>query len=131
MNLKKEYKPKILIVDDNPISYRLLEWWCKKWGYDYDVATTGKEAMKLLPANVYDIILMDILLPDTNGVELRKEILTQRPLLPVIFQSGYAQHEKIERLNPLDSYLRKPFLPEELHITMDAKLTRPALMQIA
>jgi len=127
----KSGNPKVLIVDDNPISYRLLEWWCKKWGYDYDIAINGKEAMDLIPNNVYDMILLDILLPDISGVDLRKKILAERPLLPVIFQSGYAQNEKIERLNPLDSYLRKPFLPEELHVTMDAKLTRRAIMQTA
>ena len=74
---------------------------------------------------------MDILLPDTDRVTLRKEIMKQRPLLPVIFQSGYAQNEKIDKLNPLDSYLRKPFLPQELHVAIEQKLTRPALMQIA
>ena len=131
MKSDEKYKPKVLIVDDNPNSYRLLEWWCKKWGYNLDVATTGKEAKELLPKNVYDIILMDILLPDTDRVTLRKEIMKQRPLLPVIFQSGYAQNEKIDKLNPLDSYLRKPFLPQELHVAIEQKLTGPALMQIA
>ena len=131
MNAIKKYNARVLIVDDNPISYKLLAWWCKKWGYDYDVATSGEEVKALISHQVYDVILLDILLPDTNGVELRKEILSQRPLLPVIFQSGHDQQEKIDKLNPLDSYLRKPILPEELHITIDNKLTRPVLMQIA
>ena len=52
MKSDEKYKPKILIVDDNPVSYRLLEWWCKKRGYNFDVATTGKEAKELLPKNV-------------------------------------------------------------------------------
>ena len=71
------------------------------------MATSSEEARKLLSENIYNVVLLDILLTDINGVILRKEILALGPLLPVIFQNGYAQYEKIE------------------------KLTRPTLMQIA
>lgn len=86
-------KGKILIIDDQ----ELLQWSIKqkleKWGYEADSAYNGKEGLNKLSEQSYDLILLDIKLPDANGIELLQNIKNWDNDLPVIIITAHGEYE--------------------------------------
>jgi DNA-binding NtrC family response regulator len=83
----------IYVVDDEENIRRLLEFWLKmKWGYDLRLFSTGKECLEALD-EAPDLIILDIMLPDTSGIEVLKQIKHNSPDLPVIVLSAQARVE--------------------------------------
>ena len=77
----------VFIVDDEPAILKLLTFWVKdKWKYKVKSFSTGMDLMNNLSENP-DLILLDIMLPDENGIELLKKIKSTNPELPVIMLS--------------------------------------------
>ena len=122
-NIKKEIyssqekELNILIVEDEKINYLILS---KMLTYISAItvnAETGKDAIKICNSNEnFDIILLDIKLPDTNGYELVKKLKSIRKNTPIIAQTAYAMSgDKQKALNAgFDDYLPKPILKEKL-----------------
>ena len=104
----------ILLVDDNAISLKLLKWWCEKWGYTYDTCTSGEEALKKASKYRYDLYVLDVQLPDINGIELSNHLQGLNLTSPTIFQSGYSADLFRQELSDKDQFLMKPFLPQDL-----------------
>lgn len=118
---------RILIVEDdmdiNQLLYKIL----KKNGYEAEQAFSGTEAKLLLTMKVYDLILMDLMLPGMSGEELLEFIRTeQNQQVPVIVLSAKSSlKDKVELLSGgADDYLTKPFEPEEVLVRMTAVLRR-------
>lgn len=74
---------KILVAEDNDSNFVLMTYILKKY-YAYERARNGKEAVELVQANNYDIVLMDIKMPVMDGLEATKAIKEKKPDLPVI-----------------------------------------------
>lgn len=116
---------KILIVDDEYSITDLVELYLKKEDFAVLVAHNGSEALTLTETESPDLILLDVMLPDINGVDLCLEI-RKKFNMPILFLSCKDQEmDKIVALSVGgDDYITKPFLPGELVARVKANLRR-------
>jgi len=122
---------KILVVDDEIGIVKLLEITLEKENFNnVEKATTGKEALQLIKYNTFDIILLDIMLPDITGFELCTEI-RKHTNTPIIFIS--ARSTDFDKLTGLgigaDDYITKPFNPLEVIARIKAILRRQKMYE--
>lgn len=96
---------KILIVDDQKGVRRLLEELFKKEGWDVNVAADGKEAINKVAERLPDIILMDVKMPNMNGLEASQIILETYGKIPIIMMTAYGEIEVVKKA--LDAGVKK------------------------
>ena len=114
-------KVKILVVEDNLLCRKLVTFFLKKWGYKYEVCANGKLALENLKLEKYDIILLDIQMPEMDGIKAAQKIRTEMKLgLPIIAMTSHASEEERERCLKagINDYLTKPINEEELYNLM-------------
>jgi two-component system NtrC family sensor kinase len=102
---------KILIVDDDPKMRELLNECLTPLGYDVTQATSGRQALELIGKVPFNVVLLDLMLPDIEGMNVFRDLREQRPETEVIVLTGYASLESaIEalRIGAYD-YVTKPF----------------------
>lgn len=87
---------KILIVEDNELNADMLRRRLERRSFDVVVAETGAAALAALDAGPFDLVLLDIRLPDISGLELARLIRERRPQLPMIAVTGDALPEILE-----------------------------------
>ncbi|NLI12049.1 sigma-54-dependent transcriptional regulator [Pelotomaculum propionicicum] len=108
-------KPAILVIDDEVEVGTFFEYYLtEERGYPVDVANSGREARALLQEKKFDLALVDLKLPDTDGITLLREIKEVNPACEVIIMTGYSTVKtavEAMKLGALD-YIDKPF--EEL-----------------
>ncbi|MBC8412943.1 MAG: response regulator [Nitrospira sp.] len=80
---------KLLIVDDDINIQRLYQEELEEEGYDVIVATTGKDALEIFQNENPDIVTLDILMPDIDGISLLRKMKEQRPETPIIMSTAY------------------------------------------
>ncbi len=80
---------KLLIVDDDTNIQRLYKEELEEEGYDVVVATTGKDALTLFEQENPDIVTLDILMPDIDGISLLRKMKEKRPDIPIIMSTAY------------------------------------------
>ncbi len=124
---------KILIVDDNKTNCDVLERRLKSKKFDCTVAMSGKEALKLISQVDYDLILLDVLMPEINGLEVLMETRKKYDLdkLPVIMVSSFDDVESISKclLLGANDYLPKPLNSTILLAKVAATLERKILRE--
>lgn len=116
----------ILIVEDEKSLAAELEQFLAKEHYQCDIAYTGNEASEKIAVNLYDFILLDLGLPDYNGLDLLIEAkeLEHQPAIIILTARG-AVEDRIRGLSlGADDYLPKPFSLLELQVRMQAILRR-------
>ncbi len=113
----------VLIVEDEP-ALRLSYERAFQPRYDLIFASTGAEALEQLEQHTPDVAVLDMRLPDTDGVELLRRIRLSQPLLPVIITTAYMSIEpQLKVLDlPVSGYIVKPFRLDELGARIDAVL---------
>ena len=115
----------VLLVDDNP---KYLKEALPYYGYDVFTASDGIQALKLLSQNKFDIILLDVMMPNMNGwdtlKEIRKNVETKD--VPVIMITAVDEEEKMVKglRYGADDYIIKPFILQNLLARMEAVLRR-------
>ncbi|MDQ3133565.1 MAG: response regulator [Acidobacteriota bacterium] len=90
-------KHSVLFVDDAADTRSLVEWSLRQDGFDITTAQTADQGLNLARANSYSLILLDIGLPDKDGLELCREIRAFDPDTPILFYTAFADlldHEK-------------------------------------
>lgn len=116
---------KILIVEDELSIAELEKDYLELSGYEVDLSHTGKEGLSLALSGKYDLILLDVLLPEMDGFELCKQIRASLEV-PILMVS--AKKEEIDKIKGLgfgaDDYITKPFSPSELVARVKAHLGR-------
>jgi two-component system alkaline phosphatase synthesis response regulator PhoP len=119
--------PKILVVDDEPAVTDLLVYNLRKSGYEPLVAADGREALRLARLASPDLILLDLMLPELDGLDVCRE-LRKTSAVPIIMIT--ARGEEIDRVVGLelgaDDYVSKPFSVRELLARIKAVLRRTA-----
>ena len=80
---------KLLIVDDDLNVQRLYKEELEEEGYDIVIAGTGKEALEMFEKENPDIVTLDILMPDIDGISLLRKMKEQRPDIPIIMSTAY------------------------------------------
>ena len=108
-------RPRILILDDDPQTLRFVRDALAEVGYDPLVTGDPYELPGLLETVRPDLVLLDLMLPDTDGIELMRRV-PQLAGLPVIFISAYGRDETVARALEAGAadYIVKPFSPTEL-----------------
>lgn len=115
----------ILIIDDDTDLSFIISEMLESYGYSVTTAVSGEEAFELLSKHTYHLILLDINLPDTTGLELCRE-LRKVSQIPVIFAS--ARTSESDRITGFDiggdDYLPKPYSMKELLSRVNALIRR-------
>lgn len=120
-----EHIHRILVVDDEERIRRLLKMYLEKEGYAIEEAEDGEQAIRLASASDYDLILLDVMLPGIDGIEVCAR-LRQSKATPVIILT--AKGEEMNRVQGFevgaDDYVVKPFSPREVIYRVKAILRR-------
>jgi len=119
--------PEILIVDDEEQLRSLISYALSSAGMNVTTAGTGAEAIRAVGNHAIDLIVLDVLLPDANGLDLCRQIRrhTQAPVIFLTVRSDQADVIKGLEAGG-DDYLAKPFSIEELLLRINAILRRTA-----
>ena len=129
---------KILAVDDNPKNLKVLAALLAPQSYQVDYAFSGPEAIRLLEAESYDLILLDIMMPGMDGYEtcIRIKSIAKNELVPVIFLTARDDMASLNRAFTSGGvdYITKPFSPEELlarvKTHLELKSSRQQLLEV-
>jgi len=113
-------KGHILIVDDETIVRDSLSKWFHEEGYEVGAAESAPQALKLLAQSQWDLALVDIKMPGTDGIELQRRLHQIDPDLIVIIMTGYASVETAVAAlkNGAYDYVTKPFDPDDIAHTV-------------
>ena len=122
---RRRGRGRVLVLDDDPQALRYVRNTLSEAGYIPIVTTDPHEVEYLVQVETPDLVLMDLMLPGTNGVEVMERILGITDV-PVIFLSGYGEEEHVTRAfgAGADDYIVKPFSPSELVARLDAAQRR-------
>jgi DNA-binding response OmpR family regulator len=114
--MKGQEQARILVIDDDATVRESHEAVLKAKGYEVDVAENGREAIKRSKAKLYNLALVDLRLPDMDGIELLTSIRETVPKTVKIIITGYpSQENAIEAVNRgADGYIVKPYAMEDL-----------------
>lgn len=112
-------KPQVLVVDDNPTNRRVAQALLDALGAEAQTVDNGAAALAALNAGAYDLVLMDIHMPETDGIEVAARIRRGGggdPATPIVALTADARAGERERLTAqgFDDYLAKPVEPAKL-----------------
>jgi adenylate cyclase len=124
----------ILVVDDNEINRDLLSRYLERQGHGVRVADNGRQALEMIATGAFDLVLLDIMMPELNGYQVLqylKQSETWRDL-PVIMISALDEIDSAVRCIELgaEDYLRKPFNPVLLRARVQACLEKKRLRDL-
>ncbi|MDH9946783.1 response regulator transcription factor [Staphylococcus epidermidis] len=117
---------KILVVDDEQSIVTLLKYNLETTGYIVEVAYDGEEALKKVETEQPELIVLDVMLPKKDGIEVCKTIRSDKNLVPILMLT--AKDDEFDRVLGLelgaDDYMTKPFSPREVVARVKAILRR-------
>lgn len=135
-NMKTESR--ILIAEDNPMNQRLIKHLMKNWNFNFDLVFNGKQALEALRKQHYDLVLMDIQMPEMDGYtstsHIRSELRSRIPIIAMTAHAMEGEREKCLKAG-MNDYCSKPINEERLfemiqkhliHETAGSRLTTPA-----
>ena len=105
---KADFTNKVLVVEDDYATSKLLSNYLHKWGYEPTIVNSGKQTLKLLQKERFLAILMDIILPDANGLELLQQIrgIKNAKSTPVIICSVEAEEQKAFLMGAVEYFVK-------------------------
>ena len=108
----------ILLAEDNIVNQKVATRLFKKIGYKIEVANNGFEAIKALEQSSYDLVFMDIQMPEMDGLEATRQIIAKwgdaRPRIVALTANAMREDKEKCYEAGMDDYLTKPFKPIEL-----------------
>jgi len=117
---------KVLLIEDDIGLNQIIEDRLLAEGYNLTYKTDGKEGLKLVLEEDFDLLILDLMLPDVSGYDIVREIRSHGNIIPIIIIS--ARFRKIDKINGLklgaDDYLVKPFDFDELQARIEAHIRR-------
>lgn len=122
---------KILIVEDDHDINNLLAMNLRSSGYDIESSENGMQGLKMAQAGAYDMIILDLMLPEIDGLEICRRLRGEGKTTPILMLT--AKDGEIDRVLGLemgaDDYLTKPFSVRELQARVKAQLRRVDMMR--
>jgi len=117
---------RILLVEDDPSTAQTLEVMLKKESWVVDTTDLGEDGLEIGKLYEYDIILMDLMLPDMDGMDVIRQLRNSKIETPVLILSGLTESQKkVQGLGiGADDYMTKPFNREELVARIQAIVRR-------
>jgi DNA-binding response OmpR family regulator len=126
-------RPRILLVDDEQPIQTLLSFPLQRDGYEVVQASDGREALARFAEQRFDLVVLDVMLPRMDGLEVCRRLRAQRERVPIIMLS--AKSEEIDKVLGLelgaDDYITKPFSVREFRSRVKAALRRSAMARSA
>jgi DNA-binding response OmpR family regulator len=126
-----ESAPRILLVDDEQSIQKLLTYPLRKEGYEVVSAMDGRQALDRLRDGRYDLVVLDVMLPELDGFEVCRQVRA-RSAVPIIMLTAKA--DEIDKVLGLelgaDDYITKPFSVHEFRSRVKAVLRRAALVHV-
>ncbi|MDB6060640.1 MAG: two-component system response regulator [Verrucomicrobiaceae bacterium] len=128
-HIELETSARILLADDD---FRLLDslhGLLKLYGHDVEIAVGGKEAINKLNSNHYDLLLLDLRMPEISGHDVMQHMAQHNITTMTVVVSGETSIDDISRAlrNGAYDYLKKPYVPEELLATVNNAVTKKRL----
>lgn len=124
-------KARILIVDDELIIRESLLGWLKKSGHELRAAEGGQAALKMMEEAYFDLVFLDVMMPDVGGLDILKTIKDRYPDVMVVMITAFGSVENAVQAMKLgaNDYLMKPFDPELLSVLVDKLLRQKRLIE--
>ena len=98
---------KILVVEDEQHQRELYAMELQEEGYQVDQASNGKEAVELVKNNKYDLVVLDIRMPEMDGIEALGKILSRDKKIPIIIYTAYSNYKSNFMTWTADAYITK------------------------
>ena len=115
----------VLVVDDDKEIVGAIEIYLKKEGYNILKAYNGQQALKTIKENEIHLIILDIMMPEKDGIETLEEIRKEKSIPVILLSAKSEDYDKIGGLNSgADDYITKPFNPLELIARVNSNLRR-------
>jgi len=113
-------QPTVLVVDDDPALQQLFKQFLKKAGFGRIVVGTGQEALQFAEKQTFDLVFLDLKLPDMPGDEVYKALKATHPDVPIVIITGYPDSEVLSRILAHGSVtvIQKPLEFEQLNRTV-------------
>jgi len=129
--MPKKRKPVILVADDDRSHRLMLTTLLEEWGYKTLEAKNGREAVTISEKYPVDLVLMDMRMPELDGIEATKQITKTNPALPVIVITAYSSiPTAVEAIKSgAYDYVTKPLDFDALKITLERSLSHVKLLQ--
>lgn len=117
---------RVLVVDDEPAIVKLVQFNLAKEGFSVEVAMDGEQALTMVQNRAPDLIVLDLMLPKVDGLEVCRQVRRQHSHIPILMLT--AKSDEFDKVLGLelgaDDYLTKPFSPRELTARVKAILRR-------
>ncbi|PAD63851.1 DNA-binding response regulator [Bacillus siamensis] len=124
---------KILVVDDEQSIVTLLQYNLERSGYDVITASDGEEALEQAEKENPDLIVLDVMLPKVDGIDVCKQLRQQKMMVPILMLT--AKDEEFDKVLGLelgaDDYMTKPFSPREVTARVKAILRRADISSLS
>jgi DNA-binding response OmpR family regulator len=125
--------PRILLVDDEPPIQTLLSFPLERDGYEVVAAADGREALARYSEQIFDLVVLDVMLPRMDGLEVCRRLRAKGETVPIIMLT--AKSEEIDKVLGLelgaDDYITKPFSMREFRSRVKAALRRSGMARAA
>lgn len=119
------YMSKILVVDDEFRIRQIIRKYAEFEGYEVDEATDGMEAIRICRQKEFDLIIMDVMMPELDGFSACREIRKFRDTPIIMLSARGEEYDKIHGFElGSDDYVVKPFSPKELMLRVGAVIKR-------
>ncbi len=119
----------IHLIDDEPVIHDVLGQLLTSEGYEVEISASGEEALEKFPSQSFDVILLDLLMPGMDGIEVLRRIKKVDPLAAVIIITAYGSVESAiaaMKIGALD-YVQKPFKHDDLLLAIEKAVERKHL----
>ncbi|TDI42532.1 MAG: sigma-54-dependent Fis family transcriptional regulator [Acidobacteria bacterium] len=119
-----EGMPRVLVIDDEPVVQDVLARILSRAGYGSSAAMTGRDGLQLLAEREHDLVILDVMLPDGNGVDILRAIKKANRDLPVIMMTAYGSVDNAVSAMKEGAfhYVTKPFANEEVLLLVEKAL---------
>lgn len=124
---------KILLVEDNKINQKVAFYTIQKWGVEIDIAENGNEAIQMLGKENYDLILMDLQMPEMDGFEttqfIRHNMAAPINKIPIIAMTASAMTSEVGKCLSIgmNDYITKPFNPKDLQQKISSAINKQSM----
>ena len=119
--------PRVLVVEDDTETAEIIDLYLRKSGYDVTIERDGKSGLRAALEDTPDLVVLDLLLPGLDGLQVCQALRAQSPVPIIILTALNTEQDKLRGLDMgADDYLTKPFSPRELAARVRAVLRRTA-----
>lgn len=117
--------PKILIADDEPNIVTLISRYAEREGYEVTAVSDGRQAIEACKADDFDVIILDVMMPDTDGFTACRKIRAFSDTPVIMLSARGTEYDKLHGFEVgIDDYVTKPFSPMELMARIKVTLKR-------